>query len=457
MRRSSLLALSLGLLLLPRSLGAEERASSEDLWVAAAARYEASTVRIRASHFRGGGRWRGAAAVEATAFYVGAGDRVATAASAVEHAGRVEVFLEGKWQRVHKVSVDADFGVAVFEATVAGPALEIDAASELEAGRTVLAAASGNAGGVDLALVAQRTRSGSERGMARLSRDLPDSALGTPVLGPDGRVRGIVSLRAPASQPRGAPQLYDISEAWRSLSAPTTSSTPSPVPVWPGYAVTPRSGLELHVLPGRRVARAVADLAELGKVRKSYLGLLLESEDGAVKRVLPDSPVAGKVLAGDRIVAVGERRFGPYDDVSLEILSLLPGVPVSLTVTRPEAGEVSVLVVPIERRGNAAARGAAAFGFETMPLTPELRAWLGLSADDGGVMVSAVTLGSFAHRAGLQRGQRLVRLAGQALATADDVAAAADDALRALAAGERVEAVVVDSPGAPERTLPLLP
>jgi S1-C subfamily serine protease len=56
-------------------------------------------------------------------------------------------------------------------------------------------------------------------------------------------------------------------------------------------------------------------------------------------------------------------------------------------------------------------------------------------------VISSVTRGGAAERAGFARGDRLLRLAGRAVATSADLAAAVDDALRGLAAGS---AVVLD-------------
>ena len=53
-------------------------------------------------------------------------------------------------------------------------------------------------------------------------------------------------------------------------------------------------------------------------------------------------------------------------------------------------------------------------------------------------MISSVARGGAAERAGFARGDRVLRLAGRAVSTPADLAAAVDDALRGLAAGSAV-------------------
>ena len=97
-------------------------------------------------------------------------------------------------------------------------------------------------------------------------------------------------------------------------------------------------------------------------------------------------------------------------------------------------------MTPTERKDDAFARGPAVFGFEAIPLTPELQSWLGVAED--GLVVSTVTAGGAADRAGLERGDRLVTFAERDVRSPSDLSAAVDDALRRLAAGQPVAAEV---------------
>jgi S1-C subfamily serine protease len=204
-----------------------------------------------------------------------------------------------------------------------------------------------------------------------------------------------------------------------------------------------------HLAPGRRIARAVRDLLDGGRVKKAYLGIVLDRVDaqGApddarrVAHVLAGSPAEGRLLAGDRILAVGARELSASDDAPYEILALEPGRPARLVVERAKDGaapaRVEVEVTPTERREDASTRGPLVFGFDVIALTPELRAWMGREEGEG-LVISAVTRGGAAERAGFARGDRVLRLAGRAIASQPELQAAVDDALRGLAAGGAV-------------------
>ncbi len=429
---------------------------------------------------QGGGRAR-----EARGFFVGDGRAVLTSASAVAGAGKVEIVWGGKATEAVLVASDADFDLALLRSSVAGPPLEVDPAAELEPGRLALVGGAGPGGvGIDLAVVSSRVTSGARRGWARLARALPEESAGGPVLGADGRVRGIVA--SGAGLPGGAasaatPHLVDAATgALRILAANEARLlTLDRGGLWESQdsGMTWRAAqggaghtaplAVAHLIPGRRIARALADLLEGGRIRKAYLGLVLGVEKGegaaktlderAVARLLPGSPAEGALRVGDRILAVGGRTLSDADDVTYEIFALAPGKPASIRVERTESGgggvsvtPVDVTVTPAERTDDATARGPRVFGFLAVALTPELRLWLGDLAEGAegaegpdGVVVASVTQGGAADRAGMKRGDRLTKFAGRDVLTVADVSAAVDDGMRRLATGEPVDAVVV--------------
>jgi S1-C subfamily serine protease len=380
---------------------------------------------------------------EGRGFFVGEG-AILTSAALVDGARRVEVIGPKGTAEAVVAGIDRDFGIAVLRSSLRGPALEVDPSAELEAGRLLVLAAGEEGVGAELAVVASRATEPGRRGLARLSRALPGSATGAAALGPDGRVRGLVT------SDRGLPATFgscaSCHGASTTLLAAFTLDRSTPFGVWDHGTALAHAGPQVaHLVAGRRIARALPGLLAEGRVRKAYLGLVLgvAEEEGKplderrIARLLPDSPAEGRLRAGDRIVGVGGRRLAPHDDVSHEILALEAGSEAVIHVER--AGEkdvVSVEVVPTERTDDAGARGPAVFGFEATTLTPELKLWLRVLED--GVVVSATTPGGAADRAGLRRGDRVVRLAGREVSTLADLAAAVDDGLRALAAGEAV-------------------
>jgi S1-C subfamily serine protease len=403
---------------------------------------------------------------EVRGFFVGDGSAVLTASSAVAGATKVEVVRQGRTIAASVAAVDPDFGLALLRVEEAGPPLEVDASSELEPGRLLVLGGAGDDGaGVDLVVVSRRTEGGASPGLGLLARSIPDHALGSPVLGPDGRVRAVVGIggtgrSASAARLAGEAAFFgDLAAAEHArrsaLRALRVRDALVATPDLDAAAVGAAHGrpLGLCLVPGRRVARALPGLLADGRVRKGYLGIVLGAavkegeplDPRRVARLLPDSPATGKILPGDTIVAVAGRRLGPADDIAYEILALEPGRAAGLLLDR-EGSEVGVEVVPTERAGDAAARGTEAFGFSVLPLTEELRAWIG--AEGEGVVVSAVTPGGAAHRAGLARGDRIVRWADRDIRGPADADSAASEALRRLAASVPVDLEVVrsDSP-----------
>ena len=364
---------------------------------------------------------------EVRGVFVGDGHVIATAVVAIEGATKIEVVREGTFVEAVLAGLDRDFDVAVLRTSVAGPPLEVDATAELEPGRLVVLPAATEAGGVDVRFVASRGGVSPRRGYARLSTSLPAASVGAPALGPDGRVRGLVV--GPAGLGDEIPRIT----GWTRRFGYFAGRGDDPTAV-------------AHLLPGRRLARAVRDLLVDGRVRKAYLGVVLDRADAGqdarrVAQVLPGAPAEGRLRAGDRIVAVGARELAAFDDVTYEILALEPGRPARVVVERVEEGRpparVEVEVTPTERREDASARGPLVFGFDVLALTPELKAWMG-RAEGEGLVISSVTHGGAAERAGFARGDRVLRLAGRAVASQDDLAGAIDDALRSLAAGTAV-------------------
>jgi serine protease Do len=383
----------------------------------------------------------------ASGFVVGDG-AVLTASAVVDGSAKVEVRVgSGEWVEAVVAGLDRDFGLALLRAPVRAPALAVDRSAELEPGRLVVVPAGGGSG-VDLSIVASRSADDGSRGLARLPRALAPGATGGVALGPDGRVRGLVASAGGVPVGEGCASCHTSSQvAWASRGAATTFFDMRPAGPGATHAGVPVA----HLVPGRRIGRALDGLLADGRVKKAYLGLVLgAASDGEpvderrIARLLPGSPAEGALRAGDRIVAVAGRRLAAHDDVSYEILALEPGKAATVRVERSDGtstSEVDVEVTPTERTEDASARGAAVFGFDVVGLAPELKVWLGVSQD--GVVVSGVTSGATADRAGLQRGDVLVTFAGRTVTTAADVTAAVDDALRRLAAGEPVTAEVM--------------
>ncbi|HUP43199.1 MAG TPA: trypsin-like peptidase domain-containing protein [Thermoanaerobaculia bacterium] len=188
--------------------------------------------------------------------------------------------------------------------------------------------------------------------------------------------------------------------------------------------------------------KVVSDVLEYGEVRRPQLGVTvgdvtavdaeaygLEEIRGAdIGTVLPDSPAArAGIEIGDVIVAVDGKPIDDAADLTTTLAGHQPGDEVTLTLIRAgERREVAVELGRFETQERGPARRAAAqqsaetLGFHVEALTPALAQRLGLERTDG-VVISQVTPFSAAANAGIQPGQLLLRINGQAVATPADV------------------------------------
>ena len=215
--------------------------------------------------------------------------------------------------------------------------------------------------------------------------------------------------------------------------------------------------------------RAAEELrAQMEQMRHSgylgvYLGELTEAKakelnlDGTrgalVERVIPNSPAAkAGIRSNDVVVAVDGRPVGSEDELREVLLSHKKGDKVTLEIARdgkrqkvdvtlggqlalggggvftgpegyelfrgrmPEGfnlGEPYVMMFP----------GTPRLGVSVLPMTDDLRDYFGVEHGKG-VLVSAVSKGSAAERAGLRAGDVVLSVDGQPVARAGDIARA---------------------------------
>jgi serine protease Do len=182
------------------------------------------------------------------------------------------------------------------------------------------------------------------------------------------------------------------------------------------------------------VAQNVVDqLRNDGRVRRGLIGvqiqevtrqfaqsLGLERPVGAlVGFVAPDGAAADAgIRVGDVILSFNGREIMSSADLPLAVGTTKPGSKADVGIFR-DGKRQSLTVTVGEAEGNAeavATAGASAapatasrLGMSLQNLTDELRAQLGLEADDGGVLIGRVS-GGAAGRAGLQSGDVILRV-----------------------------------------------
>ena len=106
----------------------------------------------------------GQGTTQARGVFVGDGHAILTASVAVDGATKVEVLRDGGAVEAVVAGLDRDFDVAVLRTSAAGPALEIDAGSELEPGRVVILSGASETGGIEVRYVSARGGVSPRRG-----------------------------------------------------------------------------------------------------------------------------------------------------------------------------------------------------------------------------------------------------------------------------------------------------
>jgi serine protease Do len=209
------------------------------------------------------------------------------------------------------------------------------------------------------------------------------------------------------------------------------------------------------------VAQNVVDqIRSDGRVRRGLIGvriqevtrefaesLGLERPMGAlVGTVEPDGAAArAGIQVGDVILAFNGRTINSSADLPLAVGAVKPGTEVeldvfrdgqrrSLDITVGEAPSDPASVTP--SGAPSAPANANRLGMAIQDLTAEQREQLGLEADEG-VLVSRVT-GGAAGRAGLQRGDVVLRVGRQAVGNVGDF----NDAVKDVKAGDSVMLLV---------------
>lgn len=219
---------------------------------------------------------------------------------------------------------------------------------------------------------------------------------------------------------------------------PTVVSLYTP-PTGPASVLTPKS-----FLPGALIRRVLADLDARGRVRHAYLGVVpAPAEKGMGARlssVLPDSPAAkAELKPGDVITAVNGEPVKNVAAFTRQLVLRVPGDAITLLVTGRKQPVRIVLAEQAEARRELPT--PKTLGFETVGATPELTAFLGMSDVKAGVAVRAVTPNTAAARAGLRRGDVIVKGGGNPTRDLEELLAALASAKGRVALTVRREGV----------------
>ncbi len=203
-----------------------------------------------------------------------------------------------------------------------------------------------------------------------------------------------------------------------------------------GFAVT--SNIVEHI---------AADLRDDGQVSRGWLGVSIQnvspelaaamgidSYTGAlVSDVVKDSPAEGVLQQGDVILTFNDEIVDSSSDLPILVGTTKVGTDSILTVLRD--GKQQQLELTIGQHQSASAQidksvdetvSGTALGVTVAPLTDTTRAEMGVGENVDGVIVTDLKPDSPAAKAGLQRGDVIVKLGGQETATPDALKAALD-------------------------------
>jgi serine protease Do len=193
------------------------------------------------------------------------------------------------------------------------------------------------------------------------------------------------------------------------------------------------------------MARSVMDqLRTNGKVSRSQLGVKVQGIDAdlAASLKLPDTRGAiisnvdpGSAAAraglkqGDVIVGVNGEKLADNNELRNKIASTKPGSTVSIDIIRD--GNPQTVHATLDAKTATPARpergdseSGSGFGLSVQPLTPEIARQLQLTKRTEGVVIRSVDDDSPAAEAGLQEGDVISQVNGQAVKTPEELKAA---------------------------------
>jgi serine protease Do len=192
-------------------------------------------------------------------------------------------------------------------------------------------------------------------------------------------------------------------------------------------------------------------LREKGKVTRGFMGVSVGdltpdlsqafgfspgTKGALVQNVVPRGPAAkAGVEAGDLIVALNGKPVESAGDGTRRVALVPPGEKVDVTVVRkgdkksfsfkvaqrPEDEGVAARGESDEEEGGGDKTKTQKLGVSLAPLTADVARELGVSSDQGGVVVTNVVEGGPAERAGMRRGDVILEVNRQPVKQPDDV------------------------------------
>ncbi|HET7219551.1 MAG TPA: DegQ family serine endoprotease [Vicinamibacterales bacterium] len=202
-------------------------------------------------------------------------------------------------------------------------------------------------------------------------------------------------------------------------------------------------------IPSNMARQVMDQLRTDGKVVRGRLGVTIQNVTADIASSLKLSDVGGALVnkvepggpadragikQGDVIVGVDGEKIADNNALRNRIASMRPGSKVAIDVLRdgrPQTLHATVDTLTPEATERAARGGnpeSGGFGMTVEPLTPEIARSLQLSRRTDGVVVSDVDPDGAAAAAGLQEGDVIAKVNGQAVKTPAELKSALDQA-----------------------------
>jgi serine protease Do len=197
-------------------------------------------------------------------------------------------------------------------------------------------------------------------------------------------------------------------------------------------------------IPSNVAKTIVAQLREHGKVTRGFIGVQMQPLTQALAKavglpnnqgVLVDSVTDGSPAAhasvhqGDVITAFDGKPIKGTRDLAMAVADTPSGKTASMTIWRDNHTRTLDITIGSQDQTRVASatgndEGMKPVGMALQALTPDARSQLNVAPTVGGVLVGQVTPGSNADESGVQAGDIIERVAGNAVNTPDQVASA---------------------------------
>ena len=205
-------------------------------------------------------------------------------------------------------------------------------------------------------------------------------------------------------------------------------------------AINPRANTIGFAVPINMAKTILPQLKATGRVSRGWLGVYiqaidedtaellgLESRQGAlVSKVEPGSPAddAG-IQRGDVIVEFEGEPIEEMDALPRKVATTSLGSELEVTVLRKGKRKtldvtLGELESEVARTSGAPESEPGAYGLQVQRLTPEIAEQLGMEGEAGGVVISGVEPGSPADEAGLRRGDVVLEVNQETVASVED-------------------------------------